>query len=410
MNKKRILAASFMAASLLAPFAIRPAHTLADGFYSQQNNADSADITNWVANSPAKISQNMQSQHIDVNNLNGTRYVIQWGDTLSGISAATGIPVQKIAYDNNIHNINLIYAGDVLILNRDGSAPVNWNIYGNGNQVAQTRVTINCTDNSVNFFHFGDNNHVRITNNVVGNDDNNDNGNDSNNSNSKTEYEAPSSAKEGLASAKSADNVASSQQAQSPAVSSNKPVNDDTDNQQSANGQPAGNSKADTAKSNDDNNDQNDDSSSSTMSTTDFENKVQDDINQDLNNDGGNSSINFTSYSDDDDSSSSSSSSNGNTTQLYDNDQNFTLKSTKMTDKNAQKLADKIIKRLKSDNKLDDLKNADNVQITISSDDNGFNVNFNVTSQSSSSSSDDQGQQSANNQQADDQNNDDDDD
>lgn len=406
MNKKRILAASFMAASLLAPFAIRPAHTLADGFYSQQNNADSADITNWVANSPAKISQNMQSQHIDVNNLNGTRYVIQWGDTLSGISAATGIPVQKIAYDNNIHNINLIYAGDVLILNRDGSAPANWNIYGNGNQVAQTRVTINYTDNSVNFFHFGDNNHVRITNNVVGNDDNNDNGNNSNNSNSKIEYEAPSSAKEGLASAKSADNVASSQQAQSPAVSSNKPVNDDTD----TNNQPAGNSKADTAKSNDDNNNQNDASSSSTMSTTDFENKVQDDINQDLNNDGGNSSINFTSYSDDNDSSSSSSSSNGNTTQLYDNDQNFTLKSTKMTDKNAQKLADKIIKRLKSDNKLDDLKNADNVQITISSDDNGFNVNFNVTSQSSSSSSDDQGQQSANNQQADDQNNDDDDD
>lgn len=402
MNKKRILAASFMAASLLAPFAIQPAHTLADGFYSQQNNADSADITNWVANSPAKISQNMQSQHIDVNNLNGTRYVIQWGDTLSGISAATGIPVQKIAYDNNIHNINLIYAGDVLILNRDGSAPANWNIYGNGNQVAQTRVTINYTDNSVNFFHFGDNNHVRITNNVVGND----NGNDSNNSNSKTEYEAPSSAKEGLASAKSADNVASSQQAQSPVVSSNKPVNDDTD----TNNQPAGNSKADIAKSNDDNNNQNDASSSSTMSTTDFENKVQDDINQDLNNDGGNSSINFTSYSDDNDSSSSSSPSNGNTIQLYDNDQNFTLKSTKMTDKNAQKLADKIIKRLKSDNKLDDLKNADNVQITISSDDNGFNVNFNVTSQSSSSSSDDQGQQSANNQQADDQNNDDDDD
>ena len=44
----------------------------------------------------------------------------------------------------------MIYAGDVLILNRDGSVPSDFNYTGNGNNVAQTRVTINYYDNSAN--------------------------------------------------------------------------------------------------------------------------------------------------------------------------------------------------------------------------------------------------------------------
>lgn len=39
---------------------------------------------------------------------------IRWGDTLSGISARTGVPIAMLVRDNNIENPNLIYAGDVL--------------------------------------------------------------------------------------------------------------------------------------------------------------------------------------------------------------------------------------------------------------------------------------------------------
>ena len=150
MNFKKQIGAAALTAVLVAPLAIAPVSAAADNFYSNQTTAEQADITNWVANTPDQISNNMSAQHIDLNNLNGTRYVIQWGDTLSGISAATGISVQKLAYDNNIQNVNLIYAGDVLILNRDGSVPSGFQPTGNPNVVAQTKVVISNTDNSVN--------------------------------------------------------------------------------------------------------------------------------------------------------------------------------------------------------------------------------------------------------------------
>jgi hypothetical protein len=140
-NYKKQIAAAFMTAVLAAPLV---ATTVA----TADNNAsgspeEQADITNWIANTPQQVSNNMTMQHIDLNNLNGTRYIIQWGDTLSSISAATGISVAKLCYDNNIQNANLIYAGDVLILNRDGSVPADYVPNVNPYAVAQTKVTIN---------------------------------------------------------------------------------------------------------------------------------------------------------------------------------------------------------------------------------------------------------------------------
>ena len=41
-------------------------------------------------------------------------YIIVPGDTLSGISAATGVSVDKLAYVNGIADVNLIYAGSAL--------------------------------------------------------------------------------------------------------------------------------------------------------------------------------------------------------------------------------------------------------------------------------------------------------
>ena len=52
-----------------------------------------------------------------------------------GISQATGISIEKLAYDNNIQNIDLIFAGDVLILKRDGDVPAGYHVTGNGHVV-----------------------------------------------------------------------------------------------------------------------------------------------------------------------------------------------------------------------------------------------------------------------------------
>ncbi|MGM0122572.1 LysM peptidoglycan-binding domain-containing protein [Enterococcus sp. AZ152] len=49
--------------------------------------------------------------------MKGNEYTIVWGDTLSGISQATNISVQKLADMNKIANVDLIYAGNKLIFN-----------------------------------------------------------------------------------------------------------------------------------------------------------------------------------------------------------------------------------------------------------------------------------------------------
>lgn len=146
---KKQLAATLMTAVLAGSVMIGSMATVeADNVSGSPE--EQADITNWIANTPEQISNNMAMQHINTNNLNGTRYIIQWGDTLSGISAATGISVAKLCYDNNIQNANLIFAGDVLILNREGSVPAGYDPNVNPNVVAQTKITINNGPTTVN--------------------------------------------------------------------------------------------------------------------------------------------------------------------------------------------------------------------------------------------------------------------
>ncbi|MCH5357879.1 LysM peptidoglycan-binding domain-containing protein [Limosilactobacillus reuteri] len=146
---KKQLAAALMTA-VLAGSVIIGSVAIAEADNASGSPEEQADITNWIANTPEQISNNMAMQHINTNNLNGTRYIIQWGDTLSGISAATGISVAKLCYDNNIQNANLIFAGDVLILNREGSVPAGYNPNVNPNVVAQTKITINNGPTTVN--------------------------------------------------------------------------------------------------------------------------------------------------------------------------------------------------------------------------------------------------------------------
>ncbi|MDL2057220.1 LysM domain-containing protein [Limosilactobacillus reuteri] len=146
---KKQLAATLMTAVLAGSVMIGSVATV-EADNASGSPEEQADITNWIANTPEQISNNMAMQHINTNNLNGTRYIIQWGDTLSGISAATGISVAKLCYDNNIQNANLIFAGDVLILNREGSIPAGYDPNVNPNVVAQTKITINNGPTTVN--------------------------------------------------------------------------------------------------------------------------------------------------------------------------------------------------------------------------------------------------------------------
>jgi LysM repeat protein len=44
------------------------------------------------------------------------QYIIQPGDTLASIAAKFGVTVQSLATANNISNLDLIYAGKVLII------------------------------------------------------------------------------------------------------------------------------------------------------------------------------------------------------------------------------------------------------------------------------------------------------
>ena len=80
-----------------------------------------------------------------------------------GISQATGISIEKLAYDNNIQNIDLIFAGDVLILKRDGDVPAGYHVTGNGYRCAHSKIVINN--------YYGDNNRVIINNSTFVSDD-----------------------------------------------------------------------------------------------------------------------------------------------------------------------------------------------------------------------------------------------
>lgn len=66
--------------------------------------------------------------------IKGNEYTIVWGDTLSGISQATNITVQKLADINKIGNVDLIYAGNKLVFEGNVATVQN----SAGETVAQT--------------------------------------------------------------------------------------------------------------------------------------------------------------------------------------------------------------------------------------------------------------------------------
>ena len=91
--------------------------------------------TNWHANSLATVQQELRNQNINPDyKITNAKYIVQAGDTLSQIAAATHINMYHIVAVNHIQNLNLIYVGQVLILNQGNE--VAHNVAGNGSTTA----------------------------------------------------------------------------------------------------------------------------------------------------------------------------------------------------------------------------------------------------------------------------------
>ncbi|MDO4680806.1 MAG: LysM peptidoglycan-binding domain-containing protein, partial [Aerococcus sp.] len=81
-------------------------------FAATHNNTAHAAENNWTPRTVEQIKA-------DIDKTNDDHYTIVWGDTLSAISQATNITIQKLAQINQIANIDLIYAGNTLYFEQD---------------------------------------------------------------------------------------------------------------------------------------------------------------------------------------------------------------------------------------------------------------------------------------------------
>lgn len=90
--------------------------------------------TTLTANADTWRARSVDEIKADIAKTNGKEYTIAWGDTLSGISAATNITVDALAQRNSIENVDLIYAGNKLIF--EGNVVTVQN--NQGETVAQT--------------------------------------------------------------------------------------------------------------------------------------------------------------------------------------------------------------------------------------------------------------------------------
>ena len=87
-------------------------------------NIEKAEAAEWTPRTVDQIKADMK----------GNEYTIVWGDTLSAISQATNITVQKLADMNKIANVDLIYAGNKLVFDGNVTSVQN----SAGETVAQT--------------------------------------------------------------------------------------------------------------------------------------------------------------------------------------------------------------------------------------------------------------------------------
>lgn len=75
-----------------------------------------ASAQEWTARTADEIREDLQFENNGVSS-----YTLQWGDTLSALSVATGVPVETLAKINSVENINVIETGTVFFFNEDNT-------------------------------------------------------------------------------------------------------------------------------------------------------------------------------------------------------------------------------------------------------------------------------------------------
>ena len=147
--KKKTISTTIATGLLLAPMALglvanqAPAATVHAATSTIAKTPSNNALANWTANTPSHIKQQIQSQGIDPSNAKAAIYTIQWGDTLWGISQATGITIDQLATDNHIVNRDLIIAGAKLTLN--GSAKAQAFVQNAPGQSAESKASVSGT-------------------------------------------------------------------------------------------------------------------------------------------------------------------------------------------------------------------------------------------------------------------------
>lgn len=126
--KKKTVSTAIATGLLLAPLALglvanqAPTNVAHAATSTVAKNQSTNVLANWTANTPSHIKAQIQAQAIDPTNAKDAVYTIQWGDTLWGISQATGISIDQLVTDNHIANRDLIIAGAKLTLNGSAKA------------------------------------------------------------------------------------------------------------------------------------------------------------------------------------------------------------------------------------------------------------------------------------------------
>lgn len=126
--KKKTVSTAIATGLLLAPLALglvanQAPTNVAHAATSTVAKSQSINVlADWTANTPSHIKAQIQAQAIDPANAKDAVYTIQWGDTLWGISQATGISIDQLVTDNHIANRDLIIAGAKLTLNGSAKA------------------------------------------------------------------------------------------------------------------------------------------------------------------------------------------------------------------------------------------------------------------------------------------------
>lgn len=106
--KKRIVATGAFIALTGSLFVTNPISTQAAEYTSET----------WVARSVQEVKMDLAE--------NSRSYLLIWGDTLSVISEATGVPIQTLVNINHIADRDFILAGDSIYLSAESTATLTW--------------------------------------------------------------------------------------------------------------------------------------------------------------------------------------------------------------------------------------------------------------------------------------------